>query len=121
MAHLSKFRSQSPDGESVVSLHRHPTPVHGFILKGGWRYLEHDWVGSEGSYVFEAPGDIHTLATVPGIEESMTLFHNTGALIYCDTDGNATGYADVFIRNDAYAKHFEAVGLGHDFVKTFIR
>ena len=118
--HLSKFRNPG-DGEKVVSLHRHPAPVHGFIIKGGWRYLEYDWVGSEGSYVFEAPGDIHTLVTVPEIQESITLFHNTGALIYCDVDGNTTGYADVFTRIEAYAKHFESVGLGRDYVKQFIR
>ncbi|MDO8942492.1 MAG: cupin domain-containing protein, partial [Desulfobacterales bacterium] len=28
----------------VLSRHRHPNPVHGFVLKGRWRYLEHDWV-----------------------------------------------------------------------------
>ena len=39
----------------------------------------------------------------------------------CDADGNTTGYADVFTRIEAYAKHFEAVGLGRDYVKTFIR
>jgi quercetin dioxygenase-like cupin family protein len=114
--HLSKFR-----GTGVVSCHRHPAPVHGFIFKGGWRYLEHDWVGTAGSYVFEPPGDIHTLVTLPDVEESITLFHNTGALIYCDVDGNTTGYADVFTRIDAYAKHFEKVGLGADYVKQFIR
>jgi hypothetical protein len=95
--------------------------VHGFIIKGGWRYLEHDWVGTEGSYVFEAPGDIHTLVALPDQPESITLFHNTGALIYCDTEGNTTGYADVFTRIEAYSKHFEEVGLGKDYVKNFIR
>jgi quercetin dioxygenase-like cupin family protein len=40
----------------VLSRHRHPQPVHGFVLKGKWRYLEHDWVATEGGYVYEAPG-----------------------------------------------------------------
>ena len=26
----------------VLSRHRHPLPVHGYVLKGKWRYLEHD-------------------------------------------------------------------------------
>ena len=26
----------------VLSRHRHPQAVHGFVLKGRWRYLEHD-------------------------------------------------------------------------------
>lgn len=39
----------------VLSRHRHPNPVHGVVLKGRWRYLEHDWVAEEGSYVYEPP------------------------------------------------------------------
>ena len=27
----------------VLTRHRHPAPVHGFVLKGRWHYLEHDW------------------------------------------------------------------------------
>ncbi len=30
----------------ILSRHRHPAPVHGFVLKGRWRYLEHDWVAN---------------------------------------------------------------------------
>jgi len=78
-------------------------------------------MATEGSYIFEPPGDIHTLVALPEVEESITLFHNTGALIYCDVDGNTKGYADVFTRIDGYAKHFEKVGLGADYVKNFIR
>jgi len=25
----------------TLSRHRHPSPVHGYVLKGGWRYPEH--------------------------------------------------------------------------------
>ena len=32
----------------VLSRHRHPQPVHGYVIKGKWRYLEHDWVATEG-------------------------------------------------------------------------
>ena len=39
----------------VLSRHRHPAPVHGFVLKGRWHYLEHDWVAEEGGYVYEPP------------------------------------------------------------------
>ena len=30
----------------VLSRHRHPQPVHGFVLRGEWRYLEHDWIAT---------------------------------------------------------------------------
>jgi len=51
----------------------------------------------------------------------ITLFHNSGALIYCDEDGTTTGTTDVFDRIDACRRHFIDVGLGADFVKQFIR
>ncbi len=35
--------------------------MHGFVLKGHWHYLEHDWVAEEGGYVYEPPGETHTL------------------------------------------------------------
>ena len=46
----------------VMNRHRHPAPVYGYVLKGQWRYLEHDWVAKPGMFVFEPPGEIHTLA-----------------------------------------------------------
>ena len=51
----------------VLSRHLHPNPVHGFVLKGKWFYREHDWVATEGSYVFEPPGEIHTLVVDEGV------------------------------------------------------
>ena len=51
----------------------------------------------------------------------VTLFHVTGAYIYVDPDGNPTGVEDVFSKLAAARKHYEAVGLGADFVKQFIR
>lgn len=114
--HLSRVR-----GGGFLSRHRHPAPVHAFVLKGSWRYLEHDWVATEGSYVYEPPGEIHTLVVDPDCEEMITLFHNTGALIYCDEKGNNIGATDVFDRVEWARTHFEAVGLGADYVKNFIR
>jgi quercetin dioxygenase-like cupin family protein len=32
----------------VLSRHRHAQPVHGWVIKGKWHYLEHDWVATEG-------------------------------------------------------------------------
>ena len=108
-------------GGGMLSRHRHPAPVHGFVIKGKWRYLERDWIAEAGSYLYEPPGDIHTLVVEPDCEEMITLFHNSGALIYCDEAGNTTGTTDVFDRVDACRKHFIEVGLGEDFVKQFIR
>ena len=105
----------------VLSRHRHPAPVHGFVLKGEWRYLEHDWIAREGMYVFEPPGDVHTLVVDPNVEEMITLFHVSGALIYLDENGKTTGFDDVHVKIEMCRRHFAEVGLGADFVEQFIR
>jgi hypothetical protein len=104
----------------IISRHRHPAPVHGFVVEGKWRYLERNWEATAGSYLYEPPGDVHTLVVDEG-NEMITLFHNTGALLYCDEDGIITGTSDVFDRIKTARNHFEEVGLGADFVKNFIR
>ena len=104
----------------VVSRHRHPAPVHGLVLEGRWRYLERDWIATAGSYLYEPPGDVHTLVVDEG-DTMLTLFHNSGALLFCDEDGNTIGTTDVFDRVAAAREHYEEVGLGSDYVKRFIR
>jgi hypothetical protein len=95
--------------------------VHGLVLKGEWRYLEHDWVAREGSYVYETPGETHTLVVDAHVEEMITFFQVNGAMIYVDPDGNTTGYDDVFTRIAKCRAHYAAVGLGTEFIDQFIR
>jgi 2,4'-dihydroxyacetophenone dioxygenase len=108
-------------GAGLLSRHRHPGPVHGHVLKGSWKYLEHDWTAVEGSYVFEPPGEIHTLVVPKGVEEMITLFHVTGALLYCDPQGTIIGAEDVFTKLEKAKAHYESIGLGADFVQQFVR
>ena len=103
----------------VLSRHRHPQSVHGFVLKGRWRYLEHDWVATEGSYVFEPPGETHTLVVPEDVEEMITYFQVNGIMYYVDPWGKNLGYEDVFTKIDMCRAHFERVGLGADYVDTF--
>jgi len=105
----------------VLQRHRHSGPVHAYVMQGKWYYPEHDWVAVQGSYVFEPPGETHTLTVPDDCEEMITLFTVYGSLMYVDPHGNATGYDDVFTRIERYRQHFEAVGLGADYVKTFMR
>ena len=92
-----------------------------YKIKGRWYYLEHDWVAETGSYIFEPPGETHTLTVPDDCSEMITLFTVHGALMYVDPQGQATGYDDVFTRIDKYRAHFEAVGLGADHVRQFMR
>lgn len=105
----------------ILSRHRHPAPVHGFVLKGRWRYLEHDWVANEGDYVFEPPGETHTLTVPDDVPEMVTFFNISGCMYYVDAEGRNTGFEDVFTKIDMCRAHFDKVGLGADFVEQFIR
>ncbi len=107
----------------VLSRHIHPSWVTGYVIKGAWRYLEHDWVAREGSFVYEPPGEIHTLVVdeVAGEQEMITQFNIHGAMVYLDEEGNHTGYEDVFTKIDMCRKHYAEVGLGADYVDQFIR
>jgi len=105
----------------VLSRHRHPQPVHGYVIKGRWRYLEHDWVAQEGGYVYEAPGETHTLVVDEDVEEMITLFQVNGVMIYVDPDGGVLGYEDVFTKIELCRAHYAKAGLGADFVDQFIR
>ena len=105
----------------MLSRHRHPQPVHGYVIKGRWRYLEHDWEAREGGYVYEAPGETHTLVVDEGVEEMITLFQVNGVMLYVDPDGAVMGYEDVFTKIDLCRAHYTKVGLGADYVDQFIR
>jgi 2,4'-dihydroxyacetophenone dioxygenase len=105
----------------VLSRHRHPAPVHGYVIRGRWHYLEHDWKAEQGSYVFEPPGETHTLVVPDDVPEMITLFHITGAMIYVDPYGKQTGYEDVFTKIDVCRKHYADCGLGAGYVDQFIR
>ena len=105
----------------VLSRHLHPAPVHGYVIKGKWYYKEHDWVAMEGGYVFEPPGETHTLVVPEDCEEMITFFNITGCMYYVDEDGENIGYEDVFTKIDMCRKHYSEVGLGADYVDQFIR
>jgi 2,4'-dihydroxyacetophenone dioxygenase len=107
----------------VLSRHIHPAWVVGYVIKGAWRYLEHDWVAKAGMFVYEPPGEIHTLVVdqVAGVDEMITFFNISGAMVYVDDQGRQTGYEDVFTKISMCRKHYEAVGLGAKYVDQFVR
>ena len=105
----------------VLSRHRHPMVVTGYVIKGSWRYLEHDWIATEGSFVYEPPGEVHTLVVPEDCPEMITHFNIQGAMIYLDADDKHIGYEDVWTKIDMCRAHYEAVGLGAAYVDQFIR
>lgn len=107
----------------VLSRHIHPSWVTGYVIRGSWRYLEHDWVAREGSFVYEPPGEIHTLVVdeTAGANEMITQFNIHGAMVYVDEQGRQTGYEDVFTKIEMCRRHYVEVGLGAAYVDQFIR
>jgi 2,4'-dihydroxyacetophenone dioxygenase len=105
----------------MLSRHYHTNPVHAYVVKGRWFYLEHDWVAEEGSYAMEPPGETHTLIVPDDVSEMITLFHVTGAYVYVDPDGTPVRIEDVFTKLANARKHYEKIGLGPDYVRKFIR
>ncbi len=105
----------------VLSRHRHPCAVHALVLKGRWHYLEHDWVAETGGYVFEPPGETHTLVVPDDVEEMITCFQVNGSMIYVDADGEVLGTEDVFTKIDMCRAHYTQAGLGEGFVDRFVR
>ncbi len=107
----------------VLSKHIHPSWVTGYVIKGAWRYLEHDWIAKAGSFVYEPPGEIHTLVVddVVGENEMITQFNIHGAMIYLDDNGKTTGYEDVFTKIAMCRQHYTEVGLGSAYIDQFIR
>lgn len=108
-------------GEGVISRHRHPSAVTGYTLEGAWGYLEHGWTATAGTFVFEPPGETHTLVVRPDPGHMLVLFHNCGPFIKVDESGNTVGYEDVFTRLEATKAHYEKVGLGAAFAARLVR
>ncbi|MFP3123765.1 2,4'-dihydroxyacetophenone dioxygenase family protein [Ectobacillus funiculus] len=100
--HISKFAANRG-----VTRHRHTGgTVLAYTLEGTWRYLERDWVATPGTFVYEPPGDVHTLV-VDGEEDVITLFYLGGVIEYFDQEGNVVKQDDVFYRMKKYYEYCE--------------
>jgi len=105
----------------VLSRHRHPMLVVGYVIKGRRRYLEHDWVAEAGSFVYEPPGEVHTLFVPDDCCEMITFFNISGAMIYLDADDRTIGYEDVWTKIGMCRTHYADVGLGAGYADQFVR
>lgn len=108
-------------GAGLVNRHYHPHPVFAYTISGKWSYLEHDWVATAGDFVYEAPGESHTLVAHESGEPMRVHFNVTGPLIWLDEHGEAAGTFDVFDYIRICKEHYEKVGIGAAFIDTLIR
>ena len=99
---------------SVVGTHYHVGTVHGYTMRGHWRYLEHDWIAKPGTYIYEPAGEAHTLVITEDSPEPMiTLFVVGGGLIYLDkaANGSFAAYEDGLTLLELTRKYYREAGL----------
>ena len=105
----------------LVNRHYHPQAVFAYTISGKWGYLEHDWVATAGDWVYEAPGEAHTLVAHEHTEPMKVTFNVTGPLIWLDENGDPDGTFDVFDYIELARAHYEQVGIGADYVDSLFR
>jgi 2,4'-dihydroxyacetophenone dioxygenase len=105
----------------LVNRHYHPHQVFAYTISGKWGYLEHDWIATAGDFVYEAPGEAHTLVAHESDEPMMVTFNVTGPLIWLDENGEAEGTFDVYDYIELCKEHYEKVGIGADYVESLFR
>jgi len=109
---------------SMVGTHYHVGTVHGYTMRGHWRYLEHDWVAKPGTYIYEPAGEAHTLMIMDDSPEPMiTMFVVGGGLIYLEKakDGGFAAYEDGFTLLELTRKYYRDAGLDVSKLDALIR
>jgi 2,4'-dihydroxyacetophenone dioxygenase len=105
----------------LVNRHYHPHEVFAYTISGKWGYLEHDWTATAGDFIYETPGEAHTLVAYEHKDPMKVFFVVQGPLIWLDENGESAGHFDVHDYIKLCRAHFEKVGLGADYVKTLFR
>ena len=99
---------------AMLGTHYHVGTVHGYTMRGHWRYLEHDWIAKPGTYIYEPAGEAHTLViTKDSPEPAIILFIVEGGLIYLDkaANGGFAAYEDGFTLLELTRKYYREAGL----------
>ena len=97
-------------GPSVIGTHKHRGTVVMMCLEGSARYLEYGWVATPGSFIYETPGEAHTLVT--DHPEGTKLFGwMQGANEFYDENGDFVMTADVWWFMNHYETHCRENGL----------
>ena len=105
----------------LVNRHYHPQAVFAYTISGKWGYLERPWTATAGDFVYEAPGEGHTLVAYASAEPMKAFFIVKGPLVWLDENGEAEGFFDVHDYIKMCREHYEKVGLGADYVNSLFR
>jgi len=108
-------------GPGMVSRHYHPHDIFAYTISGKWGYLEHDWIATAGDFVYEAPGEGHTLVVHEHPQPIKVFFVVQAPLIWLDNLGKAEGYFDVHDYLSMCREHYEKVGIPPDYLQSLLR
>jgi 2,4'-dihydroxyacetophenone dioxygenase len=104
-----------------VNRHYHPHEVFAYTISGKWGYLEHEWTATAGDFVYEPPGESHTLVAYDSGEPMRVFFVVQGPLVWLDEQGNGLSHYDVFDYMTAAREHYEKVGIGAGYIDRLLR
>jgi 2,4'-dihydroxyacetophenone dioxygenase len=105
----------------LVNRHYHPHEVFAYTISGKWGYLEHDWTATAGDFIYETPGEGHTLVAYEHTDPMRVFFIVTGPLIWLDEAGNGAGHFDVHDYIAMCRAHYDKVGLGRERIDALFR
>lgn len=105
----------------LVNRHYHPHEVFAYTISGKWGYLEHDWTATAGDFIYETPGESHTLVAYESEQPMRTFFVVKGPLVWLDENGNAEGYFDVHDYIKMCKDHYATNGIGVEYVESLFR
>ena len=105
----------------LVNRHYHPHEVFAYTISGKWGYLEHDWVATAGDFIYETPGEAHTLVAHDHPDPMKVFFIVKGPLVWLDDKGEPDGYFDVHQYIALCKAHYDKVGLGAALIDKLYR
>lgn len=108
-------------GAGLVNRHYHPHEVFAYTISGKWGYLEHDWTATAGDFVYETPGESHTLVAYRHPDPMKVFFIVTGPLVWLDEQGEPEGYFDVHSYLALCREHYARNGIGAEYVDRLLR
>ena len=71
----------------LVNRHYHPHQIFAYTISGKWGYLEHDWTATAGDFIYETPGESHTLVAYDHPDPMRVFFVVSAPLMWLDEDG----------------------------------
>ena len=95
---------------TYLGAHNHRGRVVLYTIKGGWRYMEHDWISREGDFVYETAGSRHSFQGEAGADTEMFVLLD-GSLEFLDESGNIAAIEDWRTMLQRLEAHCKAHGI----------